>query len=156
MAAGRPSKYTNKLAIQICRRIANGESVRVISRDENMPAMSTIFKWLSEKELFSEQYIKAKHLQADYYAEEIISIADDSTNDYMEKEGNDGKVYEVLNHENIGRSRLRVDTRKWLMGKLRPKKYGEKTQLVGDGGGPIESKWTVEVIKSDTKDGENG
>ena len=61
------------------------------------------------------------NLQAEHWAEEIIEIADDSKNDFVEKEG-----HTALNSENINRSRLRVDTRKWLMARLAPKKYGDK------------------------------
>ena len=47
----------------------------------------------------------------------------------------DGK--KALDHEHGQRSRLRVDTRKWAAGKMAPKRYGDKIQHTGDGGGPI-------------------
>ena len=66
-------------------------------------------------------------------AEEIQDIADDSSNDWIEIEKRDGTSYEIVNKEAVLRSRLRVDTRKWLMSKLKPKKYGEKLDLTSGG-----------------------
>ena len=149
----RPTKYNKSLATEICTRITNGESVRKICEEKEFPSRPTVYAWLLKYEDFLNQYEEAKKIQVDKFAEEIMDIADDSTNDYMERESKNGEKYEALNQENIGRSRLRVDTRKWLMGKLRPKKYGEKQQMEHSGpdGGPIENKWTVEIVKPDGK-----
>lgn len=67
-------------------------------------------------------------------AEEILDIADDATNDWMADNYDEGKTpgYE-LNGENIQRSKLRVDTRKWLMAKMKPKRYGDKLDVTTDG-----------------------
>ncbi len=73
-----------------------------------------------------ERYTHAREIQADRMAEEIIEIADDATNDFMEKRGKDGRKKVEFNSENVNRSRLRIDTRKWLAGKLKPKVYGDK------------------------------
>jgi hypothetical protein len=124
---GRPTTYTVELTDYICERLASGESMRSISRDEDMPAMSTLFKWLREHKEFSQQYEKAKEESADALVEEILDIADNGTNDWMEsyaKEGED--VAYKINGEHIQRSRLRVDTRKWAASKLKPKKYGDR------------------------------
>lgn len=124
---GRPTLYTVELTDSICSRLAAGESMRSISRDEDMPAMSTLFKWLREHEEFSQQYARAKEESADALVEEILDIADDGVNDWMEKHGKEGEAigYQV-NGEHIQRSRLRVDTRKWAASKLKPKKYGDR------------------------------
>jgi hypothetical protein len=82
---------------------------------------------------FSEQYAKACEARTDAMAEDILDIADDGTNDYVEREREDGSTYEVTNNEAIQRSKLRVDTRKWLMAKTMPKKYGEKLDLTTGG-----------------------
>ncbi len=132
---GRPSIYSVALATRICTRLAGGESLRHICGDAKMPAESTVHGWLvaDEHKDFAARYALARCLQADFFADEILEIADDADNDFTAgKEG--GKV---VNHEHISRSRLRVDTRKFLMGKLDPKKYGDKLQHTGDGGGPI-------------------
>ena len=66
-------------------------------------------------------------------SDEILAIADDSTNDAMTITRRDGSESEVADNEWINRSRLRVDTRKWLMSKLAPKKYGDKQQVEHSG-----------------------
>lgn len=135
---GRPSTYTPALAAAICAEVAGGKSMREICRAEKMPDMSTVFRWLGVHAEFREQYAKAREAQADYLAEELLEIADDGTNDWMTRL--DGG--ETVNTEAIGRSRLRVDTRKWLLAKLQPKKYGDRIaqEITGKDGGPIETR----------------
>lgn len=131
---GRPSVYTQELADGICQTIASSsKSVRKVCSDLNIP-YGTVLAWLSEghpnyKEDFAKQYARAKEMQADFLAEEIIEISDDGSNDTYEDE--DG--VEKVNHDVIQRSRLRVDARKWYAGKLRPKKYGDKMDITSDG-----------------------
>lgn len=133
---GRPTKYTQELADAICERVAIGESFRKISSSEEMPAISTMFKWMREHEEFSKQYELAKEQCADMMAEELLEIADDGRNDYMEKLDKDdgGVIGYQLNGEHVQRSRLRVDARKWIAAKLKPRKYGDKQEIVGAGG----------------------
>jgi len=127
---GRPSDYSQELADRICAELAEGKSMRTVCLAEDMPAMSTVFKWLRERKEFSEQYAKAKTESADAMVEEMIDIADDGRNDWMEAHDRDGDFigYKV-NGDHIQRSRLRVETRKWIAAKLKPKKYGEKVDL---------------------------
>lgn len=94
-----------------------------------MPGASTVFRWLRTYSEFREQYEKAKEESADALAEEILDIADNGTNDFMEKENNDGSTWWEYRTEAVQRSRLRVDTRKWIASKLKPKKYGDRTNL---------------------------
>ena len=127
---GRPSTFTEELSLTICERIADGQSLRSICRCLDMPAQSTVFKWLSENSKFSEQYAHAREAQADTLADELIDISDDSSRDtYKDSDG-----IERVDHDHINRSRLRVDTRKWIASKLKPKKYGEKidAQVAGN------------------------
>src|SRR5690348_10848638 len=81
---GRPTTYTQELADAICEELALGTSMRSVSKNPDMPAMSTMFKWLREHPEFSEQYTRAKQESADAMAEDVLDIADDGTNDYME------------------------------------------------------------------------
>ena len=121
---GRHSEFTQEIADVICERIADGESLRSICKDEDMPNKATVFKWLAAQKEFSDQYARARESQAETMADEILAIADDGVNDtYLDDDGN-----ERTNHDVIARSRLRVDARKWLASKLAPKKYGEKVQ----------------------------
>lgn len=129
---GRPSTYTQELADKICETIAQGYSMRTVCSKEGMPAMSTVFKWLRENKEFSEQYTRATEERTEAMSEDILDIADDGSNDLMTiQKGN--VEYTVENKEVTNRSRLRVDTRKWLMAKMKPKKYGDKTDITSGG-----------------------
>jgi hypothetical protein len=142
---GRPSGYTQAIADRICNRLAEGESLRKICLSDDMPATSSVCKWLTEHPDFAEQYTRAREAQADKMAEEILQIADDGMNDtYVDA---DGKV--LVDQDVIARSRLRVDARKWLASKMAPKKYGDKVQaeLSGVDGGPIEQSIAVSFVK---------
>ena len=134
---GRPSTYTAELAAQVCTHIADGKSLRVIAAMEGMPAQSTIMAWLDgSRPEFSEQYARAREAQADKLAEEALQIADDGRSDtYLDAEGNERTDTEV-----IQRSKLRVDTRKWLASKMAPKKYGDKVAIGGaEDLGPVQT-----------------
>jgi hypothetical protein len=72
------------------RGLGLGESLREICRDEDMPDKSTVMRWLALHQEFRDQYAGAREAQADYYAEEIIEISDDGSNDWMlRKQGDD-------------------------------------------------------------------
>lgn len=109
--------------------------MRSICKDEDMPSRQTLFTWMRLHEEFLDQYARAKEESADALFEEIIDIADDGANDWMEREDDEGNnVGWKLNGEHIQRSKLRVDTRKWAASKLKPKKYGDKIQTEHSGG----------------------
>lgn len=127
---GRPTSFTQEIADAICERLADGDSLRTICDEEDFPARSTVFKWLSQNKAFSDQYARARKEQADALFDEILSIADDGRNDWMERHNNDGEAIGWReNGEALRRSQLRVDARKWMAGKLRPKKYSDKLDL---------------------------
>jgi hypothetical protein len=92
-----------------------------------MPCAATVFTWLRIHPEFLEQYTRAKEESADALVEEMLDISDEASNDWMEVHDKENVGYR-LNGEAINRSRLRVDTRKWIAAKLKPKKYGDKTQ----------------------------
>src|SRR6266446_4548463 len=75
----------------ICDRIAGGASLRQICQDANMPAKSTIFVWLEEHQDFARLYTLARQMQIEDLMDEILEIADDSSNDWIDREGPDGK-----------------------------------------------------------------
>lgn len=122
--------FTQSIADEICEGIADGLSLRTICLRDNMPSRATVFKWLNDVEGFSDQYARAREEQAETLADEIVSIADDKSFDTNVNE----QGYESANTEWISRSKLRVDARKWVASKLKPKKYGDKIQqeLSGD------------------------
>jgi len=118
--------YSPEIADLICDRIMDGASLRQICQDANMPARSTIFVWLEEHEDFARFYALARRMQIEDLVEESLEIADDSSNDWIDREGPDGKKYRVFNPDSIRRSKLRLGARKWLISKLMPKKYSWK------------------------------
>lgn len=132
---GRPSLYSVELAASLCDRISGGESLRKVCRDESMPCTTTVMKWARDIPEFTEQYAKAREMLLEHWAEEITEIADDGSNDWVSTFDPENPGYR-LNGEHINRSRLRVDTRKWLLSKLAAKKYGDKstTELTGADG----------------------
>jgi len=140
MTIGRPSDFSEELADTICERIADGESLRSICSEDAMPNKATVFRWLAANPVFSDQYARARETQAETIVDEILNIADDGSNDWMEKKNSDGQnIGWSENGEAIRRSVLRIDARKWMAGKMKPKKYGDKVQHTGaDGEGPVQ------------------
>lgn len=128
MPAGRPSKYSEELATEICAEIcSSSKSLRTICNGLDL-SVASVLTWLKEKPEFLAQYTRAKEEQADFLIEEMLEIADDGTKDTMITEFG---VKE--DKEWTGRSKLRVETRKWLASKLKPKKYGDKIQTEHSG-----------------------
>ena len=121
-----PAIRSPKNAALICSRLAEGWTLRQIAKELGC-VNSAIVKWSFEDEEFGKQYMLAMQLRMDHYAEENIEIADDGSNDWMVREG-----ITVPDHEHINRSRLRIDTRKWTMARLFPKRYGERVEIAGD------------------------
>lgn len=127
---GRPTDYSPELAQVICLRLAEGESLRSVCADETMPAKSTVLRWIARHAEFRDQYARAKEEGAEAIAEEMFDIADDGSNDWMEKLDKDGEAIGwQINGEHVQRSRLRIETRKWYLSKILPKKYGDKVDL---------------------------
>ena len=124
IAAGwYPEGYGQETADLICERLADGESLRKICRDEDMPTTSTVCKWLGRNADFAEQYARARELQADSLFDDILDIADKGA---LALEGADDR-------------RIQIDARKWMAGKLKGK-YSDKVKHVGgdDGDAPIQ------------------
>lgn len=149
MKQGRPTKFNQKIADEICDRIAEGETLRKICQDEHLPFRSTIHRWLLNSDMkdFCDQYTLARQIQAHGFVEEIFEIADEKEGDYAADEFGNLKP----NHEYINRSRLRIDTRKWFASKVMPKIYGDKIELSGDKEAPLHVH-TVQELKHLTDD----
>jgi hypothetical protein len=139
---GRPSAYSQQIADEICRRLAGGESLRAICRDEGIPDESTVRLWaLDDREGFAAQYARAREVQFLAIADELLEIADDGSNDWMQRTGKGKSGGWELNGEHIQRSRVRIDTRKWILSKMLRKIYGDKAEVAvtGANGGPVQS-----------------
>lgn len=156
---GRPSIFTETVADEICERLGNGESLRSICCDEAMPAQRTVIGWLAKGDNdpaeypefaeFVRKYIRAREVQADTIFDEILDIADDGSNDWMERRDGEGNnLGWKENGEALQRSRLRVDARKWMAGKLSPRKYGEKTLIGSDPDNPLPQGFNVNLVKA--------
>ncbi|MBW9076937.1 terminase small subunit protein [Rhizobium pusense] len=142
----KATKYSEEIANIICGRLAEGESLRSICGDESTPCLRTVFDWLADDryEAFRIKYARAREAQADALFDEMIDIADDGRNDWMEKKNADGEnIGWTENGEALRRSDLRIKTRQWMASKLQPKKYGEKLALTDGEGGPLK----VEVVR---------
>lgn len=132
MAIGRPTDYNEQVADLICERLADGESLRSICADEAMPSKATVFRWLGKHKAFQDQYARAREEQAEALADDLVDIADEqctmvravkhgTTDD--DGEGNTEVIFDATA---VARNRLRIDARKWVASKLKPKKYGER------------------------------
>lgn len=137
---GRPSLYTTELAQRICRELSDGKTLREVCRADEMPSEATVRGWVAEnREGFSAQYTQAR--EAGYFAmaDELLEIADDGTNDWTTRNRGEETI-DVVDHDHIARSRLRVDTRKWLLAKALPKVFGDKVIHAGDDENPVAVK----------------
>lgn len=125
---GRPTIYSEDLTETICERIALGSTLREICRDEAMPDRVTIYRWLERYDSFRNRYARACEFRAENWADELIEISDDGSNDWMAKLDREGRPtgFYALNKEAVMRSKLRVETRQWMMERAAPKKYGAK------------------------------
>lgn len=122
---GRTSTYTEAIAAEICERLASGESLRAICRDERMPPHPTVLGWvLDDLQGFADQYARARAIGLDVVADDLLDIAD--TPVIGEETEDDGDKVKVKRGDMLGHRKLQVDTRKWYLSKLAPKKYGDK------------------------------
>ena len=147
MSRGRPTKYTEELANEICELISTtdkGLNAICESLDINK---ATVFRWLNDNKEFCDKYARAREVQAEYLADQIIEIADDTANDYKSTENG-----EVVNSEAIARSRLRVDARKWKASKLAPKKFGDKVDVTSGGEKIQQQILNIDPLSNDTAD----
>lgn len=121
--------YTPELAAKFCAAIADGASVRTACKKPGMPSKATVFKWLAEQTDFVKMYEIATDEREDTHIEEIVDIADKCKADKA----------------SIQKARLRIYARESAAARMKPRKYGTKVQLTGDGGGVIETRSTLDV-----------
>jgi hypothetical protein len=136
---------------RICELLADGMSLREVCKLEGMPNRSTVFRAIAVDAEFRDQYARAREAGLEVMADELLDISDDGRNDFVERDLGDGVVTQQLNSEHIQRSKLRVDTRKWLLSKLAPKKYGDKItqEHTGADGGPIQTTFVLTPLERD-------
>lgn len=134
----RPTKYNKELADQICDIISTSSKGLTTICKKLKVKNSTIYRWMEDNDEFRDNYTRAREDQADFLADQMLAIADKS-------EGDD-KAFVGINR--IHRDKLRLETRKWIASKLKPKKYGDKMDVTTDGEKINNVK--VEVILSDS------
>jgi len=144
MSPGRPAKYSEALANSICEKLAtSNRGLAHICAEEGV-STTTVFKWLKENPEFADNYARAREAQADFLADEILEIADDGSRDTKTIMKGDVAI-EVEDTEWTNRSKLRVDARKWIASKLKPKKYGDKIETEHSGSVTIQQITGMEV-----------
>lgn len=137
--------YSKEVADNICARLAEGESLRAICRDDGMPAESTVRAWaLDDVDGFAAQYARAREIGYDRLAEELLEIADNTKTGEIRTIKPDG-TEEVKQADMIEHRRLQVDSRKWMLSKMLPKRFGDKLDL--QHGGSVNIAWPVPAPK---------
>ncbi len=128
---GRPTAYTPEAADEIIKRMHCGETLREICRSEHLPHESTVRLWnMDDREGFSTRYATARSALIDFWQDDLVTIGDDGRNDWMERRGAEGELIGVvINGEHVSRSKLRCENRKWLLSKLRPEQYGDRSTV---------------------------
>lgn len=123
---GRPSIYSQELADKICEQIGNGGSLRTICDAEDMPAFSSVFKWLREKPEFSQQYARACEERTEAHNEQLLVYGDEAI---QLAQSTDPKAANAV----VSAVKLKADNLKWVMSKMKPKKYGDKLDMTTNG-----------------------
>ncbi len=118
---GRPTQYNAERAKALCRRLASGESLLNICKDSKMPTRQGIYLWLEKHKEFVDIYARAREQYADAVFDGLFELADSAT------------------PQDVQVVKLQIDTRKWALARISPKKYGDRAalELTGPDGGPI-------------------
>lgn len=115
-----PPEEAERKRAYVLRRLAAGDSIAEICRNQEAPSQDTVYKWVLEGGRFAEMYAQARQIQAERLFDELLRISDQ-----LDEVGPDGKRDRAA----IDRARLMIDTRKWILAKMLPKKYGDLSKL---------------------------
>lgn len=125
---GRSSTFSQEKADAICAALEQGQTLRKACAEHGLNH-ATVLLWTKDHPAFADQYAEARQIGYQLLADEIIEISDDSSGDVIvDDEGNTR-----TDAERVARSRLRVDTRKWMLSKMLPKIYGDKIETTHKG-----------------------
>lgn len=108
-AGGRPSTYDPQIAARLCEQLAQGRALTTVAPELGV-GVRTVYQWMDAEPEFAQNYARAREDSADKLAGEIVDIADNTDEDSNSR-------------------RVRVDARKWVASKLKPKQYGERQQI---------------------------
>jgi hypothetical protein len=121
---GRPSKWAEPIAAEICRRLSTGEPLAALCRDEHMPHPDSVREWMKARPEFSQAITKARETGFDALAAECLTIADDTSGDVI-----DSDYGPRVDNGVIQRAKLQIETRLKLLSKWYPQKYGDKIEV---------------------------
>lgn len=141
---GRPSKYTPELAVEIARRLSEGEPLRQICRDEHMPHWTNMYEWMAQDPELSLRIARARDAGYDKMAEECLELADTPKWGTKQVESEDGIT--VTREDMLGHRKLQIETRLKLLAKWNPKKYGDRLTHAGDADNPVEMKADISIF----------
>lgn len=139
---GRPSTYTPEIAAIICDRISRGESLKSICNSPGIPDQVVVYGWLGRQPEFAQMYARAREDQADTLADEIAALADEEPRMVV-----DDKGVARIDSAWVQWQKNRVEARKWVAAKLKPKKWGERIQVAGDADSPIKVEAEIHAEK---------
>lgn len=142
---GRKSTFTQEIADEILRRLSSGEPLAQICRDEEMPSVSSVYRWIEAVEEFAEGFARARAEGFDQIALDCLKIADEQEAGEIITDTPDGKT--IKTEDMLGHRKLRIETRLKLLAKWDPKRYGEKLELAGSKESPL----TVEIVRLATE-----
>jgi len=121
------NKFTQKLFESICNEIAtSSKGLSSICLKHNISTIS-FYEWLKNSDELANIYARAREDQADFLADEMLEIAGNELKTEIEFIGDQGSSTTI--QDNVQRSRLMIESRKWLAMKLKPKKYGDKLDI---------------------------
>lgn len=132
---GRPSKFTEAIAAEICERLGKGEPLAHICRDPHMPEVRTVSGWKDEHPTFSASFARAREEGFDAIAAECLEIANTQVKGEIRKRTPKG--IEVTTEDMLGHRKLQIETRLKLLAKWDPKRYGEKIDVNANHSGEI-------------------
>lgn len=132
----KPSVDDATAVARLCGLVAGGMSMAEACARDDCPSRTAVYERMAADEGFRATITRAREAQAHHWADEIITISDDSRNDFITRQTPAGEEV-VVNHEHIQRAKLRVDSRKWLLARMLPKLYGDHIEAPGTTENPI-------------------
>jgi hypothetical protein len=132
--------YSRELGDEVLARYATGEALRAICAEKGIPNRKTVYLWaLRNDDGFGDRFREAGEMRAHALVDDLTEISDDARNDWMANNDPENTGFK-LNGENIQRSKLRTDTRRWIAARLLPRVYGDRlsTQNLDRDGNPAD------------------
>jgi hypothetical protein len=123
----KASKYSEKLAAEICKRLSSGEPLRAICRDAHMPHWNSVYNWKEARPEFAVRIARARDIGFDAIAEEALSIADTPVAGIKKEKSKDGT--KTITEDMLGHRKLQVETRLKLLAKWSPQRYGDRQAI---------------------------